>query len=90
MVSAALNRPVRAGLGMTGEVSLHGHVGPVGGIAQKIVAAHHHQRRLVIIPAQNAGDLRDVPDDVLNQIEIKTVERIEEVLQYALSHPLSA
>jgi ATP-dependent Lon protease len=84
MISAALNRPVRAGLAMTGEVSLHGHVGAVGGIAQKVVAAHYHQRKVVIIPAQNAGDLRDVPDDVLNQIEVLTVERIEDVLRIAL------
>lgn len=84
MVSAALGLPVRPGLAMTGEVSLHGHVGAVGGIAQKIVAAAHHQRRTIIIPAGNAGDLRDVPDDVLGKIEVVTVEKIEEVLQHAL------
>lgn len=67
---------------MTGEVSLHGSVEAVGGIAQKIVAAAHHQRRTD--PAANAADLRDVPDDVLGKIEIITVERMEEVLQYAL------
>jgi ATP-dependent Lon protease len=84
MVSAALERPVRAGLSMTGEVSLHGHVGAVGGVARKIVAAAHHQRKMVIIPAQNALDLRDVPDDVLSRIEVVTVERIDDVLRYAL------
>jgi ATP-dependent Lon protease len=84
MVSAALNLPVRPGLAMTGEVSLHGHVGAVGGIAQKIVAAAYHQRRIIIIPASNAADLRDVPDDVLGKIEVVTVERVEEVLQHAL------
>jgi hypothetical protein len=84
MVSAALGLPVRPGLAMTGEVSLHGSVEAVGGIPQKIVAAAHHQRRTVIIPAANAADLRDVPDDVLGKIEIITVERIEDVLQYAL------
>lgn len=84
MVSAALGRPVRAGLAMTGEVSLHGHVGAVGGVAQKIVAAAHHQRKMVIIPAQNALDLRDVPDEVLSKIDVVTVERMEEVLHHAL------
>ncbi len=84
MVSAALQYPVRPGLAMTGEISLHGHVGPVGGVATKIVAAAHHQRRTIIIPAANASDLRDVPDDVLGKIEVVTVERIEEVLQHAL------
>jgi ATP-dependent Lon protease len=69
---------------MTGEVSLHGHIGAVGGIAHKLVAAAHHQRKKVLIPAQNAGDLRDVPDEILNQLEIVTVERIEEVLEHAL------
>ncbi len=84
MVSAALKLPVRPGIAMTGEVSLHGSIEAVGGVPQKIVAAAHHQRRTVIIPAANAADLRDVPDDVLGKIEIVTVERIEEVLQHAL------
>jgi predicted ATP-dependent protease len=77
MASAALELPVRPGLAMTGEVALHGHVEAVGGIAQKIVAAAHHQRRTVIIPAANAADLLEVPDDVLGKIEVVTVARIE-------------
>lgn len=90
MVSAALRCPVRPGLAMTGEVSLHGHIGAVGGIAQKIVAAARHQRRTILIPAANAADLRGVPDDVLGKIEVVTVERIEEVLQHALLPPGTA
>jgi ATP-dependent Lon protease len=54
-------------------------------VARKIVAAAHHQRKMVIIPAQNALDLRDVPDDVLSRIEVVTVERIDDVLRHALS-----
>lgn len=84
MASAALGRPIRAGIAMTGEVTLHGFVGPVGGIPQKVKAAALHHRKLVIIPAQNAADLRDVPDDVLTSVEVKTVNRIEEVLSIAL------
>lgn len=84
IVSALLRRPVKPGFAMTGEVSLHGSVEPVGGVAQKIVAADRHHRKHVIIPARNAVDLKDVPDDVLSRIEVHTVERIEEVLALAL------
>jgi len=84
MVSAALGIPVRPALAMTGEVTLHGFIGQVGGIVHKLKAAVQHQRKLVIIPAQNAGDLRDVPDDILTAVEIRTVSRIEEVLELAL------
>jgi ATP-dependent Lon protease len=90
MVSAALSYPVRPSLAMTGEVSLHGHVGAVGGIPTKIVAAAHHQRRTIIIPAANASDLREVPDDVLGKIEVVTVDRIEDVLREALLPPEGA
>jgi ATP-dependent Lon protease len=89
IVSAALGIPVRAGIAMTGEVTLHGFVGAVGGIPHKIKAAALHHRKLVIIPAQNAADLRDVPDDVLTSVEVKTVSRIEEVLEIALGVPPS-
>lgn len=87
MVSAALGRPVRPGLAMTGEVSLHGSVERVGGVPQKIAAAAHHQRRMVLIPAGNADELRDVPDDLLGKIEVVTVARIEDVLERALLAP---
>jgi len=84
MVSATLGRPVRPGIAMTGEVSLHGNVEGVGGVAKKIIAAAQHQRKMVIIPVQNAKELEDVPDEVLEKIEVKTVERIEQVLELAI------
>jgi ATP-dependent Lon protease len=58
------------------------HSGTKLGTVSKAAALHH--RKLVIIPAQNAADLRDVPDDVLTSVEVKTVNRIEEVLRIAL------
>jgi ATP-dependent Lon protease len=90
MVSASLGMPVRPSLAMTGEVTLHGFVGQVGGIVHKLKAAVQHQRKLVIIPAQNAADLRDVPDDILTAVEIRTVSRIEEVLELALERAPSS
>jgi ATP-dependent Lon protease len=64
---------------MTGEISLRGRVLPVGGIKEKILAAVSHGMRLVIIPNQNKKDLEEVPADLLGRIEVKTVERIEEI-----------
>jgi ATP-dependent Lon protease len=58
------------------------HSGTKLGTVSKAASLHH--RKLVIIPAQNAADLRDVPDDVLTSVEVKTVNRIEEVLRIAL------
>lgn len=90
MVSALLHRPVRPGIALTGEISLQGAVEAVGGVPHKIAAAARHQRKAVIIPAQNAPMLAEIPDDILTAFDIHTVERIEEVLDLTLMPVTSA
>jgi ATP-dependent Lon protease len=79
LVSALTGIPVCNDVAMTGEITLRGRVLPVGGIKEKILAAVAGGKRLVIIPADNAKDLQDIPDDLRKKIQVKTVERIDEV-----------
>ena len=79
LISALSETPICADLAMTGEISLRGRVLPVGGIKEKILAAVSHGMRRVLIPSQNKKDLEEVPADLLKRIEVKTVERIEEI-----------
>lgn len=84
MISALLDRPLRPGVAMTGEVSLLGRVDPVGGVATKILAAHAHGRTRVIIPKANERDLERVDPRVRGAIEVCPVETIEEALELAI------
>ncbi len=77
-------RPVRSDVGMTGEVTLRGRVLPVGGIKMKVLAAHRAGLKTVILPKRNEKDLEDLPDEVLNDLNIVLVERIDEALSEAL------
>jgi ATP-dependent Lon protease len=70
---------------MTGEVSLQGHVLPIGGLKQKILAAHRAGLKTVIFPKRNEADLDDVPEDVRREMTFHTAETLEEVLKNALS-----
>jgi ATP-dependent Lon protease len=83
IVSLLRGVPVHSGLAMTGEISLRGRVLPVGGIKEKILAAHRAGLTTVLIPHQNEKDLKDVPDEVLGQLTIHLVERMEEVIGHA-------
>ena len=85
LVSLVTNRPVRADVGMTGEVSLQGQVLPIGGLKQKILAAHRVGLTTVIFPKRNEADLDDVPEDVRHDMTFHLVETIEQVLAHALS-----
>jgi len=85
LVSMLTNIPVRADTAMTGEITLRGEVLPVGGIKEKLLAAHRGGIKNVIIPAENIKDLRDIPDDIKAALEIKPVRWIDEVLTYALN-----
>jgi len=69
---------------MTGEITLSGAVMPVGGIKEKILAAHRAGIKKVILPKENERDLEDVPEDVRNELKFVPVETIEEVLKEAL------
>jgi ATP-dependent Lon protease len=84
LASLLTGRPVRADVGMTGEVTLRGQVLPVGGIKEKALAAHRAGLRTVIIPRRNEKDLDDLPPEVRNEMTFVLVDRVEEVLATAL------
>jgi len=88
LVSLLSGIPVRGDTAMTGEATLRGRVLPVGGIKEKVLAAHRLGLRRVILPAACAGELREVPQDVREQLEIVLVKRMEEVLDAALERPV--
>lgn len=85
IASILANRKVPADLAMTGEVTLTGKVLPIGGLKEKLIAAHKAKMKRVLIPLKNfQRDLKDIPDEVKEDIEIIPVTKVEEVLQYGL------
>jgi ATP-dependent Lon protease len=84
LASLVSGRPVKHTVGMTGEVTLQGRVLPVGGVKQKVLAAHAAGLTDVILPERNRGDLEEVPDDVREQMAFHPVMTIGEVLDLAL------
>jgi ATP-dependent Lon protease len=84
LVSLLTQRPVRAEVGMTGEVTLQGKVLPIGGVKQKLLAAHRAGLKEVILPKRNEPDLDDVPEQVRNELTIHPVSDVAEVLRLAL------
>ena len=84
LVSLISGRPVRADVGMTGEITLRGQVLPVGGIKEKILAAHRSGLKTVILPARNKEDLEDLPEEVRKSMNFVFAERVEDVLEAAL------
>ena len=84
LVSLLTDRPVRADVGMTGEITLRGQVLPIGGVKQKILAAHRAGLKTIILPQRNEADLDDLPEDIRQELEFVLVEDIEQVLQTAL------
>ncbi|MCL4120163.1 UNVERIFIED_CONTAM: hypothetical protein GTU68_040907 [Idotea baltica] len=85
MVSALTNKPVKANVAMTGEITLRGQVLAIGGLKEKLLAAHRERIRTVIIPKDNVRDLKDIPDNIKEILDIKPVKWIEEVLEIALA-----
>ncbi|HEX9343141.1 MAG TPA: S16 family serine protease, partial [Actinomycetota bacterium] len=85
LVSLLSGRPVRAEVGMTGEVTLQGRVLPIGGVKQKVLAAHRAGLKEVILPERNAGDLEDVPESVREQLRFHLAAEIGDVLKEALA-----
>ena len=85
LVSLLTGRPVRSDVGMTGEVTLQGRVLPIGGVKQKVLAAHRAGLKEVILPERNAGDLEDVPESVRQQLRFHLAAEIGDVLKEALA-----
>jgi ATP-dependent Lon protease len=90
LASLATRRPVRGDLAMTGEITLRGKVLPVGGIKEKVLAAHRVGIRTLILPRRNERDIEDVPEDLRREIAFVFVDDAEEVLRHALSPAASA
>jgi ATP-dependent Lon protease len=87
MVSALTGRPVRRDVAMTGEITLRGRVLPVGGVKEKVLAAHRAGIKRVVMPERNAKDLVDVPDEIKRDIEIVLVKKVDETLASVLEEP---
>jgi ATP-dependent Lon protease len=87
IVSALAKTAVYRDLAMTGEITLRGRVLPIGGLKEKILAAHRGGIKKIIIPKENEKDLRDIPGSVLKQVEVVSVEHMDEVLGHALIVP---
>ncbi|HUS66584.1 MAG TPA: endopeptidase La [Kofleriaceae bacterium] len=85
ITSALLRVPVRQDVAMTGEITLRGRVLPIGGLKEKILAAHRAEIFTVIIPAENEKDLKDIPKRVLKEMKIHPVQQMDEVLRFALA-----
>ena len=85
MVSALSKIPVRSDLAMTGEITLRGRVLPIGGLKEKILAAHRALLKTVLVPKENAKDLKEVPAKILEEINIELVDHMDDVLRLALA-----
>ncbi len=86
VVSALTGIPVRADVAMTGEITLRGQVLAIGGLKEKLLAAHRGGIRTVIIPEENTRDLKEIPDNIKADLDIRPVKWIDEVLDIALTH----
>jgi ATP-dependent Lon protease len=86
LVSALTRIPARADVAMTGEITLRGEVLPIGGLKEKLLAAHRGGIRRVLIPAENRRDLPEIPKNVLQDLEVHPVQWIDQVLEMALQH----
>ncbi len=90
LASLATGKPVRSDVGMTGEVTLNGRVLPIGGVKQKLLAAQRAGLKTVFIPQRNEPDLDDVPAEVLEELDVRPVGDVGEILAYALESQAEA
>ena len=88
IVSALTRIPVRRDVTMTGEITLRGKVLPIGGVKEKLLAAHRMGLRTVLLPKDNEKDLAEIPQEILSSLTIRFVETMDEVLQVALERPI--
>ena len=87
IVSALLKIPVRCNVAMTGEITLRGRVLPIGGLTEKLLAARRGNITQVLVPRENERNLKDVPESVIETLQIDLVEYVDEVLEKALVLP---
>jgi len=87
LVSALTKMPVRADVAMTGEITLRGRVLPIGGLKEKILAAHRGRVKTVIMPAENRKDIHDIPSRVLKSMRLVLVDHMDQVIREAFSDP---
>ncbi|HGJ67384.1 TPA: endopeptidase La, partial [bacterium] len=85
MASLATDTPIKEGLVMTGEITLRGKVMPIGGVKEKVLAAHRAGMNEVILPIRNKKDIDEIPEEIRNQLTFHTVDNMDEVLEIALS-----
>ena len=90
LVSNLTRVPTRRDVAMTGEITLRGKVLPIGGLKEKVLAAHRAGVTTIILPKDNEKDLADIPKEVLNVLKLHLVESMDEVLKIALTEPLTA
>lgn len=86
LVSCLTGNPVKANVAMTGEITLRGQVLPIGGLKEKLLAAHRGGIKTVLIPLENKRDLEDIPVNVINDLDVRPVQHIDEVLNLALQN----
>jgi ATP-dependent Lon protease len=89
LLSVLSGIPVHADVAMTGEITLRGKVLPIGGVKEKLLAAHRAGIRKIILPKDNEKDVSEIPEEILKELRIELVEKIEEVFQIALVAPLA-
>jgi len=88
LLSALSRREVRKDVAMTGEITLRGKVLPIGGVKEKVLAAHRSGLKTIIVPKDNEKDLADIPKNVLDALDVYMVESMDEVLRIALAEPM--
>src|SRR5258707_14476481 len=84
LISALTGRPVRAGLAMTGEITLRGRVLGIGGVKEKVLAAHHAHIYHLIIPLENKKDLADIPPKIRQSVKFSNADSMDKVIEDAL------
>jgi ATP-dependent Lon protease len=85
IISSLVKIPVKHDVAMTGEITLRGRVLPIGGLKEKIIAAHRNQIKLVVIPRDNEKDIKEIPPRILKAVELVPVDHMDEVLKLALA-----
>jgi len=88
LISAIARVPTRRDVAMTGEITLRGKVLPIGGVKEKVLAAHRAGLKTIVLPKDNEKDLADIPKNVLDTLDVYMVETMDEVLKIALAEPL--